>query len=95
MFYKIDSRRFSFREYWWGMPNPLVVLVWLLKFLRIRLPASVDDPNVESLEPFRVTPDQLPDEVRGKFHAFHEELCSLGFHSPVCYNMSLKADICR
>ncbi len=53
--------------------------------LQLGLPASVDDPNVDSLEPFRVAPDQLPEEVRGKLHTAHEELGPLGFHSPVCY----------
>ena len=86
MFYKIDSRRISLREYWWGTPNPLIILVaWLIKMLRIRLPGSADDPNVESLEPFRISPDRLPEEARERFHSVHEELQALGFHSPVCY----------
>jgi len=53
--------------------------------LRVRLPGSVDDPNVDSLEPFRLSPDRLPDEARARFHVAHQELQALGFHSPVCY----------
>lgn len=99
MFYKIDSRRITLREYWWGTPNPILIfLAWVIKLLRIRLPASADDPNVESLEPFRVTPDQLPEEARTKFHSVHEELQALGFHSPVCYwihDVKHQTDICQ
>ncbi len=98
MFYKLDSARVSFREYWWGTPNPLVIIAWILRLLRLRLPGSADDPNVDSLEPFRVSPDQLPEEARGRFHAIHTELQALGFHSPVCYwihDARNQADICQ
>jgi Zn-dependent protease len=87
MFYKLDSTRVTLKEYWWGTPNPLVIFGWLAKWLRIKLPGSVDDPNVESLEPFRVAPADLPEEARAKFHAVHEELAACGFHSPVCYRI--------
>jgi len=85
MFYKLDSTRLELKEYWWGSPNPLVIFGWITKWLRIRLPGSVDDPNVESLEPFRIDAADLPEEARTKFHAVHEELAACGFHSPVCY----------
>lgn len=85
MFYKLNSTRVTLREYWWGTPNPLVILMWIVKWLRIRIPGSVDDPNVESLEPFRVSPTDWPEEVRTKFQRAHEEVKACGFHSPVCY----------
>ncbi len=85
MFYKLDSTRITLREYWWGTPNPLVIFGWIAKWLHIRLPGSVDDPNVDSLEPFRVSPAELPEEARAKFAPLHEELRACGFHSPVCY----------
>ena len=85
MFYKLDSTRLKLKEYWWGSPNPLVIFGWMAKWLRIRLPGSVDDPNVESLEPFRTQPADLPKEARAKFHDVHEELAACGFRSPVCY----------
>lgn len=87
MFYKINSSRVTLREYWWGTPNPLVILGWLAKWLRVRLPGSVDDPNVESLEPFRAPPDNWPEAVRQKFESAHVELDALGFHTPVCYHI--------
>ncbi|MHB8897505.1 MAG: site-2 protease family protein [Thermoguttaceae bacterium] len=98
MFYKLDSTRVSLREYWWGTPKPLILVAWLLKLLRVRLPGSTDDPNVASLEPFRVEPAGLPPEVRQQFHQAHQELQTLGFHSPVCYwihDARNQADICQ
>lgn len=87
MFYKINSTRVTLREYWWGTPNPLVILLWIVKWLRIRIPGSVDDPNVESIEPFRDSPTEWPEEARAKFQAAHEEMKACGFDSPVCYRI--------
>ena len=33
-FYEIDSTKFSHREYWWGSKSPLVLIAWLIKWLR-------------------------------------------------------------
>ncbi len=98
MFYKLNSTRLQLKEYWWGSPNPLVIFGWMAKWLRIRLPGSVDDPNVESLEPFRASPTDLPEEVRAKFRTMHEELAACGFHSPQCYwirDVVHHTDICQ
>jgi Zn-dependent protease len=85
MFYRLDSTRVTLREYWWGTRNPLVIFGWIAKWLRIRLPGSVDDPNVETLDPFRVPPARLPEDVRTRFRPLHDELAACGFHSPECY----------
>jgi len=82
--YRIDSTRVSFVEYWWGTRSPLVVLAWLLvKCFRVRVPGSTDDPAVESLGDFEVSPDDLPAQVQQRFAAFSQDLAGLGFHSPV------------
>ena len=85
MFYRLDSTRITLKEYWWGMPNPLVLLGWMAKWLRIRLPGSVDDPPVESLEPFRVDFTELPRDACAEFAPVDEDLRACGFHSPECY----------
>jgi Zn-dependent protease len=83
MFYKIDSSRITLREYSWGTPFLLLPLAWLSKVLRIQLPASTDDPNVDSLVPFQVSADDLPDEVRAKFAPLEWDLTQCGFQRPV------------
>jgi hypothetical protein len=81
-FYRLDSRRVTLREYWWG--HPAAVLVGgLLKLLRVRLPGSSDDPCVESLSPFEVEDAVFDDETRQKLAPLREELTGLGFHSPI------------
>jgi len=80
-FYSIDSSRVSHREYWWGTPSPLVVFGWSLKWLRVRIPSSSDDPNVDFISPF-VT-DALPADVAQRFEPVAGELAELGFLDPV------------
>ena len=80
-FYAIDSTRVSHREYWWGHPSPLVLFSWLFKWLRVRIPTSSDDANVESLTPFVV--EALPAEVGARFAPATAELAGLGFLDPI------------
>jgi Zn-dependent protease len=80
-FYSIDSTRVSHKEYWWGNRSPLVLIGWLTKWLRIRLPNSTDDPNVESTYPF--IREALPDDVAIGFSPLVTTLQQLGFEEPV------------
>jgi Zn-dependent protease len=82
VFYRIDSSRFSFREYLWGTKNPLVLLIaGIIKLFRINLGGSTDDPAVQSLRPFEVS--ELPSEIAAKFEPLARELGSLGFVAPI------------
>src|SRR4051794_9139015 len=80
-FYSIDSTRVSHKEYWWGNRSPLVLVGWLTKWLRIRLPNSTDDPNTESTYPF--IREALPDDVALHFSPLITTLQQLGFSEPV------------
>ena len=80
-FYSIDSTRVSHREYWWGTRSPAVLIGWLLKWLRVRIPSSTDDPNVESTTPFLV--EALPADVTQRFESLAVELTALGFLDPI------------
>lgn len=83
MYYRINSTKVSHLEYWLGTRNPLVVLGWLTKWLRVPLPSSSDDPNVESLIPFETPAELVPPDVLGRFQPLLAELGNLGFHTPV------------
>jgi Zn-dependent protease len=79
-FYDIDSTKVSHREYW--NESPLVAPIgWTLKWLRVRMPCSTDDPNVDSTLPFLI--NALPDWTAEQFRPYLTALTSLGFHSPV------------
>src|SRR5690349_8430076 len=81
-FYAIDSSRVTLREYWWGTKSPLVLVIGaLLKCLRVRIPSSSDDPNVDSILPFQV--QELPAEIAARFQPRTAELAALGFSDPV------------
>ncbi len=82
-FYKTCTPNISFREYWWSARSPVVLIWWLIKLLRIPVPVSPDDPNVDSLQPFEIPETGLPEEVRTRFQPLLEQLRALGFHSPV------------
>lgn len=96
LFYKIDSRNYTFREYSMQSRNPLIIFAgWLTKIFRASLPCSSDDPNVESMAPFEVGWDDLPAEVQARFHPVWEELASLGFHSPIFHAIDSAATFTR
>jgi Zn-dependent protease len=80
-FYKINSSRVSHREYWWGTKSPAVLIGWLLKWLRVPIPSSSDDPNTESTLPFVV--ESLPPEIASGFAPLTGELAGFGFSEPV------------
>ncbi|MEM6312520.1 MAG: site-2 protease family protein [Planctomycetota bacterium] len=77
--YTVDSSRASFGELWRDTRSPLVLITWLTKLLRVRLPGGVNDPNVEALRPFETSFDQLPDDVRADLVPKLDEWASLGF----------------
>ena len=94
-FYDLDSTRATHQEYWWGNRSPLVIIGWILKWCRVRIPGSTDDPNVDSTLSF-VT-ESLPSDVDASFQVLAFELASLGFHSPVdhvIYDPSTDTTIC-
>ncbi|MEQ2008178.1 MAG: site-2 protease family protein [Limisphaerales bacterium] len=88
MFYRLDSTRITLREYWWGTKNPFALLLAVvLKLLRVRIPGSSDDPNVEALTPFEVSADQIPAEIRERFQPLTGELTTLGFGFPLYHSI--------
>jgi len=80
-FYQVDSAKVSLREYWWSTRSPLVIIGWILKWLRVRIPSSTDDANTESTLSF-ITPE-LPADIEAMFTPLTQELAQLGFCDPV------------
>lgn len=85
LFYTIDSTRVSHREYWWGNRSPLVVLGWMLKWLRVPINSSTDDPNTETTLPFVL--ETLPPEIFQEFSPLTQALNGLGFSDPVYHGI--------
>ena len=86
MFYKIDSKKITLREF--AFESKLGPIVGLLgKVLRFPLTSSTDDPPVESIAPFQMEEESLPEEVRLKFQPLRQELESLGFENPIFHSI--------
>src|SRR6476646_8474158 len=82
VFYAIDSRRVTLREYWWGSRIGVIAAA-ILKLLRIRVPSATDDANVESLGAFERPAGDVPGIVVQRFAPLLQQLKTLGFHSPI------------
>src|SRR5688500_2396196 len=74
--YVVDSSRATFGELWRDTHSPVVLIS---KLLRIRVPGSVNDPNVETLAPFEIAESALPPDVRELMHPAMWQLHALGF----------------
>jgi Zn-dependent protease len=90
-FYRVDSSRTSYAELWRDSRSPLVLVAWVSKLLRLKLPGTVNDPNVVSLWHFVVADDAVeetvPSDVRQKFEPVVRELTDLGFGQAVYYSI--------
>ncbi len=83
MFYQVDSRRVTLREYLWCTPRvqwPLLPLIILLKWLRVRVPLPGVVPD--SLAPYLAARDGLPEAVRAKLEPVEMQLAACGFIDP-------------
>jgi Zn-dependent protease len=85
-FYRVDSRRVTLTEYWWGSPASVVPAA-MFKLLRVRLSSPTDDPCVESLAAFEVEPHAIPGKVAQRLALPIQQFKSLGFHSPVWHGI--------
>ena len=90
-YYRVDSSRASYTELWRDFRSPLVLIVWLCKLLRIRLPGTLNDPNVVSLRPFLVADgaveETVPPDVLQELQPVMRELTGLGFGEAVYFSI--------
>lgn len=84
-YYKLDNRSVTYKEYWNIVRSPLVIFLWLAKFLRIPLSIGGGIPMIESLADFRVPEEGIAPVILGGIKPKLAELEQFGFHSPVFY----------
>ncbi|HEX4796116.1 MAG TPA: site-2 protease family protein [Humisphaera sp.] len=77
--YKLDSSKASFAELARDSRGAGRVFVFTSKVFRMRLPGSVNDPNVESLRPFEVAFESFPPDVAARIESSLAELSAAGF----------------
>lgn len=86
--YKVDSSRATFGELRRDTKSIFgAVIIGISKLLRVRLPGSVNDPNVQSLRPFEVAAVELPQDVRDRMAPALRDLAGVGFdvERPICH----------
>ncbi len=87
IFYRIDHKRVTWREYAVDTPWLSLPLATLVKLLPLRVFSSSDDPPVESIAPFEVEEAAVPAEVRERFGPLAQELTTLGFGQPIYHRI--------
>jgi Zn-dependent protease len=87
-FYRLNIAKLTYREYSFNDPWLVVIpIVSMIKLFRFPLPKSADDPPVETLAPFEVSEEELPEEVRSRFAPLAGELAELGFGQPIFHQI--------
>lgn len=87
MYYRINSRRVSYREFRTGH-NPLVAgLNWLVLRLPVHIPGSSDYPAVDDLAPFISRKAGIPPAIVARFEPLHRELAQLGFQGTLFHHV--------
>ena len=80
-YYRVDSSKTTFTELWRDAGFPLVIIAWISKLMRVKLPGAINDPNVVSLRPFMVPENEvqstLPQDVGQKILPVLRELADL------------------
>ena len=88
-YYRVDSSRTSYTELWRDAGTLLAPIAWLSKLLHVKVPGTINDPNVVSLWPFVVADgaveETIPSDVRQKFEPVMRELTDLGFGEAVYF----------
>lgn len=87
--YKVDSSRASFAELWRDSRPGAVWSLWLGKLFRVRAPGSVNDPNVQTLQPFETQFSAFPPDVQSQMKGPAQNLATLGFdiRQPICHGI--------
>ena len=84
-YYRINSRRITFREYWRFARNPLVLIWWIAKVLCLRIKLGEGFLKYESVKELEVTESDFSPEARARLQPLVEECQRLGFHTPRYY----------
>lgn len=79
--YKVDSRRASYGELRRdaGMLPGAAIAIFITKALRVRLPGTTNDPNVEKLSPFQIAPSSLPADIAARMEPMVRGFETVGF----------------
>lgn len=81
-YYRLDSRKVTFGEYWNIARSWKVIFPWIAKALNIRMTFTSPLPYFESVRELSVAETDFPSEARCSLHPMLEGAQRLGFLSP-------------
>ena len=86
-YYRTESRKLSFTEYWNMTRSWKVLFPWLFKMLRISFPLGGGLPRYPSQRDIEISEDLLPAGTRQKLQPILDECLQIGFHSPRYFHL--------
>jgi Zn-dependent protease len=81
-YYKLDSTKVTYGEYWNIVRSWKVIIPWTAKLLNVPMKFSAGLPAFESVRELEVPAAEFSEQARGKLRALLEKCQRMGFHSP-------------
>lgn len=86
-YYRTDSRKLTFKEYWNMARSWKVLIPWFCKVFGIRFPLGGGLPRLASQRDIEITETLLPLGAREKLQPWVDQFSQLGFHSPRYFHL--------
>ena len=84
-FYKLDSRKVTYGEYWNITRSPMVIIPWVAKLLKIPMRFSSGMPAFDSVRELEVPEQEFSLRALDKLQPMLDQCLANGFHSPRFY----------
>jgi len=81
-YYKLDSRKVTFGEYWNIVRSPTVIIPWVAKLLNIPMRFASGLPDFDSVRQLEVPEAEFSMRAFSKLQPLLDKCLALGFHSP-------------
>src|SRR5579864_7661757 len=93
-YYKLDSRKVTYGEYWNITRSINVIIPWTAKLLGIPIKFASGLPYFESVRDLEVPEEEFSPRGRERLQPLMDKCLDLGFHSPRFFSYgSMKGDL--
>ncbi len=81
-YFKLDSRKLTYGEYWNILRSPTVIIPWVAKLLNLPIKFTSGMPCFESQRELEVPEAEFSARAREKLQPLLDQCTRMGFHSP-------------
>jgi Zn-dependent protease len=93
-FYKLDSRKLTYGEYWNIVRSPNVLIPWVAKLLNIPMKFASGMPDFESVRQLEVPELEFSLRARAALQPLLDQCLAMGFHAPRYFTYeSMRRDV--